>query len=325
MNWRVKGVIQGLLSAVPGGCRANTLLQHTVGEMRHFDKHVASKVEDWKVFIVHFRELDFDLRTARVLEIGTGWMPILPLCFWLAGVRSFVTFDLTRHLNRRLTGRMLEALEGHLDGVADACGRDRGEVRADYARMRGADSLQDLLARGRIEYHAPADVTRSGLPDGSVDVVLSNSVLEHVPRDVILSMMRESARVLRPGGLAVHSVNCGDHYAYFDRSITPINYLTYTDEQWGKWNNALLYQNRLRPCELVGLAEEAGLSVRMTKHRPRPELMAVVGQMQIAPQFRHFPPEQLCCTSIDFAAEKCSGAAEVVAPDGASHGERQVI
>lgn len=322
MNWRVKGIIQGLLGAVPGGCRANTLLQHTVGEMRHFDKHVASKVEDWKVFMTHFRELGFDLGGSRVLEIGTGWMPILPLCFSLAGVGSFVTFDLTRHLNRRLTRRMLDALEVHLDGVADACGLEPGGLRADYGRLRVAGSLQELLARARIEYHAPADMTRSGLADGSVDAVLSNSVLEHVPPGVILDMMRESARVLRPGGLAVHSVNCGDHYAYFDRSITPINYLTYTDQQWARWNNSLLYQNRLRPCELVGMAEGAGLSVRMSKHRARPELMAVVGQMPIAPQFRHFPPEQLCCTSIDFAAEKVVLAEAVGAGEVSGAGQR---
>jgi SAM-dependent methyltransferase len=324
MNWRVKGIIQGVLSAVPGGCRANTLLQHTVGEMRHFDRHVASKLDDWKIFMSHFRELGFDPRGRRVLEIGTGWLPILPVCFALAGVGSFVTFDLTRHMHRRLTRRMLDALDRHVDAIADESGRGRDDVRAEYARLREAGSMQELLGRARIDYHAPADMTRSGLADGSVDVVLSNSVLEHVPRDVILAMMRESARVLRPGGFAVHSVNCGDHYAYFDRSITPINYLTFTEDQWGKWNNTLLYQNRLRPCELVGLAEEAGLSLKMSKYRPRPELMAAIGGMEIAPQFRHFPVEQLCCTSIDFAAVK-GEPAESVSAGGVSAGGRQVL
>ena len=38
-------------------------------------------------------------------------------------------------------------------------------------------------------------------------------------------MMREAFRVLRPGGLSIHSVNCADHYAYFDHNVSPINYL----------------------------------------------------------------------------------------------------
>ena len=30
----------------------------------------------------------------------------------------------------------------------------------------------------------------------------------------------------------MHCANCGDHYAYFDRMITPINYLAYSEHEW---------------------------------------------------------------------------------------------
>ena len=117
-------------------------------------------------------------------------------------------------------------------------------------------------------------------------------------------MMREAHRVLRPGGLSVHSVNCADHYAYTDPSITFINYLRYSEADWAFWNNDLQYQNRMRPSDFIQLSEQAGLTTVIAVHTPRPELLAALPAMPIAPEFRDSPPEQLCCTSVDFVGRK---------------------
>jgi hypothetical protein len=113
----------------------------------------------------------------------------------------------------------------------------------------------------------------------------------------------ESRRILRPGGLAIHSANCGDHYAYFDSGINAMNYLTYTSENWRFWDNSLLYQNRMRPQDFLELAERVGLNVILSIFRPRPELLESLPQMNIAPEFRRYAPEQLASTSVDFVAE----------------------
>jgi len=129
-------------------------------------------------------------------------------------------------------------------------------------------------------------------------------VLEHVPRAVIAAMMRESYRILRPGGLSLHSVNCGDHYAYFDRQITFINYLTIAEKDWQFWNNDLQYQNRMRPQDFIELSEQAGLTTVLAKYQPRPALLAQLAALKIAPEFQNYSPEQLCCTSVDFGGQK---------------------
>jgi len=83
------------------------------------------------------------------------------------------------------------------------------------AAVVGIDFDRDLLTAGRERWRgehpspgpwiepvwAAADAARLPLPDGAVDVVFCNSVLEHVPdwRPVLL----ETSRVLRPGGVAV--------------------------------------------------------------------------------------------------------------------------
>jgi SAM-dependent methyltransferase len=148
-----------------------------------------------------------------------------------------------------------------LPRIAEAADRPLTEVHASHAKLRATRTVAELLERAPIEYRAPADASASGIQDDSIDVVFSNSVLEHVVERDIARIMEESRRILRKGGLVIHDVNCGDHYAYFDRSITPINYLSYSDREWAFWNNRLQYQNRLRPADFIRLAHAAGLEL----------------------------------------------------------------
>ena len=307
MNWKVKGVIQKVLSLVPGGVRVNDLLQRTVGGLRYFEGQVAGKVHDWEIFVDHMSTLGIFPRGLKMFEIGTGWFPTLPICFSLAGSASCVTVDLHRHLNPHLTRRLLVALRAHLPTISSRSGRPLDEVTADYERLVEAGSLADMLAAARIDYRAPEDATSTTLPPASVDVVFSNSVFEHVPPGVIAGMMRESHRLLRGRGITIHCVNCGDHYSYFDAKITPINYLTYSRDRWRFWDNDLLYQNRLRPQDFTQLAEREGLDVVLEVYRPRSDLMEAMKTMPIAEEFRQYPPEQLCSTSVAFAAMKREG------------------
>lgn len=309
MDWRVKGVLQGLLSRVPGGTVVNDALQRAAGGRRDESAHIDLKFKaDWLVQMKVLRDLDFHVQGRDLLEIGTGWLPVFPLCFALAGARRCHTFDLHRHLNLAVVAKALHELERHLPAIAQACGDAESLVRERWQRLAEAGEGADILAAAGIEYHAPADATLTGLPDASVALVFSNSVLEHVTPAVLAPMMRESCRVLQPDGLSLHSVNCGDHYAYFDRSITQVHYLRFSDRQWRKWNNDLLYQNRLRPVDFIDAARAAGMDVLLDMHVPRPELMARFEQIPFAPEFRRYPPEQLCCTSVTFAARPAAVA-----------------
>lgn len=303
MDWRIKGTIQGILARLPGGMMANDLLQRTLGGRRNVEAHIASKVEeDWLVHLEHMRELEFKLAGATVVEIGSGWLPVFPLCFALAGVRRCLSYDLHRHLTMGVLPETLARLERHLPAIAVAAGLPEGQVRARHGELMQATDGRDLLRRAGIEYHAPADATRTGLAAGSVDLVISNSVLEHVPALVLGALLAESRRILRPGGLSLHGVNCGDHYAYIDRRITAIHYLRYSEQRWRLWNNDILFQNRLRASDFLAAAAHAGLAVVRDWQRAKPELLARLPELPIDPQFRHYSDVDLCCTSIDFAA-----------------------
>lgn len=302
MNWRIKGIVQKALSTAPGGTHVNDLLQRTTGGLRDIDATVDSKVvDDWVVLARQLRELNVEIRDAVLVEVGTGWFPVLPLCFAFAGARTCHTFDVARHLNTRLTSRAIARLRVHLPRIADTTGVSIEQVQGRYEHVSGSPDVSTALDRAGVRYHAPADAAHSGLGNGSVDAVFSNSVLEHIPSRGIAAILRETARIVKPAGVSLHSVNCGDHYAYFDRSITSINYLKYSDRQWRLWNNRLLHQNRLRPDDFLQLAEDAGLQVVLSRFTPKEHLLKMLPTLGVAEQFERYSPDQLCATSIDFA------------------------
>ena len=304
MYWKVKGVIQKGLSLTPGGVRLNTRLQHGLGGMRDFDGNVSTKVDDWVTSMGYLSDVGFSVSGARLMEIGTGWHPALPLCFALAGAASVKTFDVVRLLDEKMTFRLLYSIEKHVIKIAEMTGENPDTVQAKILEYRGCRNLGELLSKSRIEYFAPADGRDSGLELESIDLVYSNSVLEHVSPGAIPGLMQESFRVLKPGGLVMHNVACNDHYALFDKSISFLNFLQFDEREWRFWNNPMHYQNRLRAPEFVKLTKQAGFEMISNRTHVSPETLEALASLRVAPQFTHFSIDEMAATTADFIGRK---------------------
>jgi SAM-dependent methyltransferase len=252
----------------------------------------------------YLSNVGFRVSGARLMEIGTGWHPVLPLCFFLAGARSIATFDIVRLLGKTEAFRLLDSLDMHVPKIAQLTGESSATVHARLMELRSSRNLSELLGKSHIEYFAPADGRVTGLKPDSIDLVYSNSVLEHIPREVISGLMEESYRVLKPGGLAMHNVGCNDHYAFFDKSISFVNFLQYGEREWRLWNNRIQYQNRLRAPEFVDLAIQAGFEVISEKTHVRPGTLEALASLRIAPQFDRFSRDEVAATTVDFIGRK---------------------
>lgn len=94
--------------------------------------------------------------------------------------------------------------------------------------------------------------------------------------------------------------NCGDHYAYIDRSIDQLHYLRYSDREWRRWNNAFLYQNRLRAEDFTRMARDAGFTIELDISRVTPERLAQLDATPVHAEFAGYTRDQLAITCIDF-------------------------
>ncbi len=307
MDWRIKGAIQKVLGYVPGGQRVHYLLQKRGGGLTDFGRECDIKVDDWRLMMGHLRASKISLKGATLLEMGTGWYPTFPFCLYLAGAARVYTVDLNAYMKPEMTIALADRLNAHVPLIAKESGRTDAEVDlaqlALVTALREGKSIEDAT-KGVVQYKAPADASKTGFSAASVDVVFSNSVLEHVPGPVIEDCFTEAMRILKPGGIVFHSVNCGDHYAYVDKAIDQLHYLQFSETQWKKWNNNFLYQNRLRAVDFTDMAKRAGFAIEIDTSRAKPERLAVIDAMAIDAKFGGYTREQLAITSIDFVGRK---------------------
>ena len=135
MHWKIKGLVQKVLSGVPGGTLANDRLQ-LLGGLRHFDRNIASKVKDWTLTCKYLSDVKFSIAGASMVEVGTGWHPVLPICIRLAGARSIRTYDIHRHLNPKWTRRASQSGES---------GADLRLIRCENAKLTGRKQIVQRL------------------------------------------------------------------------------------------------------------------------------------------------------------------------------------
>jgi SAM-dependent methyltransferase len=308
VDWRLKGSIQKVLGYVPGGGRIHYVLQRRAGGLTDFGRECDIKVDDWKIMMGHLRTANIPVEGSTFVEIGTGWYPTFPFCMYLAGAARVYTYDLNRLLKPDMVEQLADRLQAHLALIAKESGKPIGELEVTQVALTTAMQRGQAIAaatRGVVDYRAPADASATQHLPNTIDVVFSNSVLEHVPGPAIEAIYRESMRILKPGGIMFHSVNCGDHYAYSDRSIHQLHYLQFSDRDWQRWNNAFLYQNRLRAKDFTDMAKAVGFSIEVDTSRASEERLAQLDAIKVDPAFvARYTREQLAITSIDFIARK---------------------
>lgn len=127
-----------------------------------------------------------------------------------------------RETGRTEVGRSLDRLAELGIAVGDGtaldfgCGVGRlsGPLAERFSRVVAVDVAPSMLERaremdisgGRIDWVLNEAPDLSFQPEDSIDLVYTSLVLQHLPRELALSYVREFVRVLRPGGVAVMQV-----------------------------------------------------------------------------------------------------------------------
>jgi SAM-dependent methyltransferase len=139
------------------------------------------------------RQADVDLHDKRVVELGCG-------------AANGTGYEWTARFGGQWTGVEPFALfDQDLDATlfTNVCFRHPSAAREKTSRIREL----------------------AGLDSGSVDLIVSNSVLEHVRNPQVL--FQECRRVLSPGGVMLHQVDYRDHFFKY-----PFHFLTFSKALW---------------------------------------------------------------------------------------------
>ena len=100
MRWQTKAALQRLLAQVPGGSAVYGVGQQCFGGLRHYS--IDGKVEQGTRMLRALAAAGENLDGRHAVEAGTGWAPVVPMLFWLHGLGSCDTYDITPLLKQRL-------------------------------------------------------------------------------------------------------------------------------------------------------------------------------------------------------------------------------
>lgn len=151
-----------------------------------------------------------------------------------------------------------------------------------------ASSVNDALKQLRAEYLTSGLASLQRIPDGQVDFLFSNAVLEHIRLAEFAPLAREIYRVLKQDGVASHQIDFRDHLH------EALDNLRFSERIWESRFMARsgFYTNRLPWPSMKQIFEDAGLSIELRAVQRWPKGLPT-RQTSMAIPFRNMPPEQL--------------------------------
>ncbi len=296
-HWRIKAAIQGTLSRLPDPQRWNRLFQQRVTRSLRLTDEIF--IEKWSWCRRHTVNLaqhrDVTQQPYVALELGTGWYPVAAVCLAMSGGTDVYTVDVHHLLTRQQvtdTLRVCQRLAG--TGQIEISTPD-GPEKLETALAADANTTgTDLLAMLGVTTIV-GDARELDLDSASIDLICSDSTLEHIPRPAIADIFREFHRLLAPEGLMSHHIDLADHYVTFDPGITVYNFLQFSERQWARYNSALHYQNRLRINDYHDIHTETGWRIIEERNTRKP--VDQLRSLQIAEGFRPIDEEDLAVHS----------------------------
>ena len=125
--------------------------------------------------------------------------------------------------------------------------------------LSGAADRGAVLARCGATLLTGGPDVLSAIPDGAVDLVVSEVVLEHVRREDLTPLLAQLRRVTAPDGLGLHWVDFHDHLG------GGLQHLRFSDAFWASplVGRAGVYVNRLGLSALASRFRRAGFSVEV--------------------------------------------------------------
>lgn len=242
--WAKLGIKIGL-----GTLRVPPALLRRFGLQRHtFLEGDAGKLVELAAAHIAAFEAATGRRPRSLLEIGPARMVARAPVFAALGIERILYLDVEDDAPNDLA-RYVEAAD---------LARAAGLVPP---RLEDAGSRAEVLARCNATLLIGGPEALAGTAAGSVDLVLSESVLEHVRRDAVTPLLAALRRVTAADGLQIHNIDLKDHMGGGRRHLGFAS---------GFWEGAAIarsgiYTNRLGASAWMAAFRAAGLAPRLVE------------------------------------------------------------
>ena len=293
MNWKVKALLTRLLGCTPRGGEIINYYRTHLGKGAQFD--IKMRLGSGQRLLTRLRKEQVEIANTQILEIGSGWHPILPLLLYLSGARRIVMTDYQPWMSPATVRATWEQFQARLPEVSAIAGVSEAQAREKLAKLQPVDDhWREHWARAGLEYHAPLNLATQDPPTGPFDIIFSNSVFQLINERILRQIVLRTPRWLAPGGICYHDISPGDTFAIDDRRLSVANHLQFSRWAWSFLGQGTLgFHNRLRPSDYSKLFVEAGLAVGPWEIATDPRSLQNLPKLRIHPDFQAYPPEEL--------------------------------
>ena len=276
-KWIAKAIVQKTISFFPRPEKVNYFFQKYVTKGVHLtDEHFGHKIQHAIDHIDSLRKHAKVNQDSIILELGTGWYPIVPIIFYLTDSGKVCSVDIHDWMTKErqfLTIRKLfewrerKLLQGFLDSVNEEKWLLLRKV-LDSPSEYNKEMINEMIGLTSVL----EDVRNLEMKENSIDFICSNNTLEHIQKDMLYAIFKEFIRVLKPTGIMSHFIDLSDHFAHFDQHITVYNFLKFSEKSWKLIDNRIQPQNRLRFKDYKSMYKDLGIPIteeRITNGDPK--------------------------------------------------------
>jgi hypothetical protein len=304
-SWLVKAMAQRAIGVLPNPHHWNEFLQERNHSLELTDERFDCSLRNCRYHLDQFqRYRSTTSANFSVFEIGTGWFAVVPIGLFLCGATKVWTWDIAPLLKldrlKLAIRRFLELEQAGLLREHLSPRSERITLLREVMELSGpAKGPAQLLEKLGIHYRI-GNARSTELPAQSVDLIVSDVVLEYLSPVSLSKIFREFRRISAPGAVMSHSINLSDEYASFDPKITSFNFLRYPDWLWRCMSNPIIPLNRLRISDYRRAFDENRFQIigETDIHGDPAEL----ARTPLAKRFRAYPDEDLLVTGARLVA-----------------------
>lgn len=271
--WHIKAIVQKTISFIPFKEKANYFFQkHITKGVELSEQYFGDKIQHAKDHIFYFDKLNkenFDKK--HVLELGTGWYPIIPISLFLCGYENIITVDSQNWLNKETLKISIDRFlklnkKGTLKTFLPFIKEEKIHELSLLSNSLNNTTLENSLKKLSIEYKI-GDINHMNIQEKSVNYICSNNTFEHIDKENLKNILLLFKKLITNKGIMSHFIDMSDHFAHYDKTITIYNFLKYSNSLWKTIDNSIQPQNRMRFIDFKQMYKEINIGIDIEDYR----------------------------------------------------------
>jgi hypothetical protein len=230
-----------------------------------------------------------------IMDVGTGWFHHDAFLLYLVGDYTIYLFDIMYKARLNWIKNYLEYLVSHQDLISNELKIPKETIKDKLDPLLSLKSIEEIYEKCHFIPAITKKTDKPFLPECSVDLMLSNCVLNHIPPSILGPELQALRKMLKKDGYMYHLLGHVDHWYFHDKSANMFNYYRYSDDYYRLFfENGIEYQNRMVKQEWLSFFSQSGLTVKECWSYSDAESESEIAQLrQINARFAKYSLEDL--------------------------------